>query len=166
MYLKFLKDCFTKEECEFLGNVEGLPHQVLRGTHRKGVRYLKDAARQAKFIGDVLEFMLPKKYKGMDLYGVNRMLRVVHTSQGEFFRKHEDGSDDIGDLHSKLTILIYLSDARSATRVWDEPFGRTFTDYPCEMGNCLVFDHGFSHAGLTVEGDEIKKVLRTTVFYK
>lgn len=162
MYLKYLEKVFSDEECLEIGDTFDLRPFVMHGRTRQGRRFLKKSDVLARLVEKKLQ--VPMEYLGKSFSRVNEMFRIVHTREGEGFRKHSDGRDSYEGETTMLTVLIYLTDADGPTRVWENE-GGDYEDYQCKKGSVLVMDHNYIHEGMKVKSGE-KITARTTVFYK
>jgi len=111
--------------------------------------------------------IIPMVYKGMKYSRLNEVFRVYKYTDGQYFKPHKDGSIDLGDEETRLTVLMYLNTCDSgATYIYpygvSQPWAKSKTR--CERGTVIVFDHDLWHEGEPVVA-ETKYVLRTDVFY-
>jgi hypothetical protein len=112
--------------------------------------------------------IVPKQYKGMEFSRLNDVFRIYKYTDGQYFRPHKDGSIELEDEETQLTVLIYLNDCNSGATL-SYPYGMSqvwsVRKMRCMQGYALVFDHDLWHEGEEVV-NETKYVLRTDVFYK
>jgi len=93
--------------------------------------------------------------------------RIYRYIPGQYFKPHRDGRVEIGELESRVTVLIYLNDADEGETVL-MPLGYQhkaswITIAPC-TGDVLLFEHAMWHEGRPVASGE-KYVLRTDLYY-
>lgn len=179
-YIKILNESFTQDECKTLldlGNKQTYAFAPITIDGSKGIfesrpdirnndRVILDDVWLADTIFNIIKKDLPQEFDGWSLLRLNERFRFYRYSSGQEFKKHRDGAYVVSETEeSKLTLLIYLTDAFEGGST--KFFFKEKDDIEVKpvIGNILVFDHNLLHSGEPViEG--CKYVLRTDVIYK
>jgi hypothetical protein len=138
---------------------------VMRRDVRDNERVLVDDMALAEELWSLARPMLPARWFGWEMVGLNERLRFYRYDVGQKFGAHTDGSfeRDNGEC-SHLTFLVYLNDAvRGGATAF--PHVQSGLQVVPVCGKALVFYHRHLHESMPVlEGR--KYVLRTDVMYR
>jgi len=123
--------------------------------------------------GDQLHDGLSHRFAHYKYDGQDRFNRHTDGSwPGQSINSTGDGIEQWGGMESKLSMLLYLSDAEGeggCTRL--HHFDGGHVDVSPKKGSALFFRHGFGHdsvlhEGRPLEGGDTKYVLRLNVLYR
>ena len=132
---------------------------------RSNSRVILDDAELADTLWQRASEVVPPVIDDQPAAGLNPRIRFYRYSGGEAFIPHHDGLVRIGELESKLTFMVYLSDVAEGgeTRFYG-PGPTVLFDVRPERGKAVFFEHLILHEGVAVE-EGCKYVLRTDVMY-
>lgn len=184
-----LKNVLTDQECDALiargdavgwtpAAVNSYGTQVMLPRVRNNDRVEFDDTDLAKALQerllDVLGDQFPHSLGAgtkfqVDFQEAGSHFRMYRYVPGQYFKCHKDGSHQIGELESEITVLFYLNDADGGETVL-YPHGPQQADWSQQVitprkGDVLMFNHNTWHEGKPVNSGE-KIVLRTDLFYK
>merc|ERR1712012_908236 len=121
-------------------------NQVLETGVRNSERCILDSKERAAWIWDRLRPFVPRKWKDLEVVGLNERLRFLKYSDGQYFKPHYDGTYTRPDGSETSYITIQVAVIPRAGRV-------------------LVFQHNVLHEGSTLISGT-KYAMRTDVMYK
>jgi prolyl 4-hydroxylase len=164
---------FTPSECQALmARMEALGPELAPVTTAKGpvvrtdirtnARVMFDDADLAQVLLGKIAHALPQAIDGRALVGLNERFRGYRYGPGQAFKPHLDGSVQLGNASSELTLLVYLNDGCEGgeTRFLFEP---QVSVCP-QQGTALLFAHRVLHEGVELRAG-LKWALRTDVMY-
>lgn len=142
--------------------------QVLDTRIRKNSRSTYFSKTQSEMLTKQLTLLdLVPELKGYTFSRVGDFFRVYKYEPEEYFKPHKDGSVEIDNEVSLITLLIYLNDTDGGDTVI-MPYGKSqdwaYKRFTPKCGDALMFEHNIWHSGEPVNSG-FKYVLRTDLFY-
>ncbi|MGB3508273.1 MAG: 2OG-Fe(II) oxygenase [Microcoleaceae cyanobacterium] len=100
-------------------------------------------------------------YENRYAIGLSPYFRFYRYTQGQKFKIHQDGRQNVEGNETLFTLLVFLSEGFKGGETM---FRQDRVSVTPKTGKALIFEHRLWHKGCVVE-DGIKYVLRTDIMY-
>ena len=100
-------------------------------------------------------------YEGRYAIGLSPYFRFYRYTQGQVFKMHQDGRQNVAGNETLFTLLVFLNEQFKGGETL---FRQDRISIPPQTGKALIFEHRLWHKGCVVKSG-IKYVLRTDIAY-